>query len=1326
MIIGKKALILAVLASLLFGVLSAHALPIAYTDARVPNSLRPVVHTGSGVYYPSGTYFFSETDLRIAARSIPMVWERHYRSNRVVRDSKGEWVFAAPTDGPMGFGWHNTWLCRIEGDSFKTANGLYINFTKDANGNYLPNTSAGFTLLKTASGYEILENGSFTYIFDTQGKLTAVRDSAGNSATLQYDADGKLNTVKDIIGRQIFSFSYNTDGRIATVTDLAGRVVSYDYDSFGNATQVRYNSSIAATYAYNTNHGITTKANGVGDSYTILYKPKWEDRGVVQKITDPAGNSSSFVYDFANRIYYHTDYSGITYKHYLNADGKLLQTEEVRNDGQNIPRTKIEYLSSRVTKITDALGNIIQTQTDEWGNTIKKTDEDGNEWRYGYDSKNNQISITDPLGTITRYEYDSNGNRTKEIQAAGTTDESIRTYSYSSFKDLLTSSNNGELTSYEYDTVGNLTKITEPEGGVTTMTYDVIGNLTSRTTPLVGSTTFENYDFKDNAGKVTDPNGAVTMYTYDQLGRIKTITSQADNGVTQYFYVGTNSGSCTSCSSSGGGTGKVSAIIFPEGNRIDYSYDTAGNLTKVTDNDGNSINYTYDNRGNKTKEEIFDVSGTLQKTVSMQYDLLNRLVKTINPDGGQIITAYNKRSSRSTIVSPNNVITTYSYDQLNRIIKASRPDDVQVAYTYDRRNNLIMVSDANGNITTYDYDKRNRMIKNISPDTGSTSYSYDRNGNLKTKTDAKQITTTYTYDTANRLMQINSPDPKDNIYYTYDTCLNGKGLLCTMVDPSGATSYEYTKKGQIAKEIKTIDSSTFTTEYGYNKNGNTTTTKYPSGRTISYSYANNKVTTIVNNGTAIATKIAYKPFGGLNALTFGNGISLTNKYDQQYRLTNLNAQGIQNLSYSYDKDGNVTVVTDNLDVSKIKTYGYDPLDRLTNAQGPWGVLGYSYDRMGNRKTETYNDVTTSYGYKPNSNLLTSVAGQKNYDFAYDGNGNTITENSRIYIYNQNQRLVRVAEQSIAKNEQGQDVTTTITKVEYTYNGKGQRVKKINNSQTTYFVFDQQGRIIEESGSTTVDYVFLDDSLLAKIENGTNSYVHVDHLGTPTKMTDEQKQLIWEISVMPFGEIFNISGMTSNHFRFPGQYYDQETGLNYNYFRDYNPSIGRYAEADPIGLYGGINLFVYVSSNPQNGIDIFGLTAKCSPHEDGIVNNPGFIRYGSNIVSRFFEKKFHCGFHCYLENRDKYCPQDPGAECCYDESKLLVTREHKYAGCMGSNDDYRCNSFEGCWKHQYDDRGGPSSPWGPLGEKTSKQYEKDHSKPPEDPYSKVRIPVLILL
>ncbi|MBI3014627.1 MAG: RHS domain-containing protein [Candidatus Tectomicrobia bacterium] len=104
------------------------------------------------------------------------------------------------------------------------------------------------------------------------------------------------------------------------------------------------------------------------------------------------------------------------------------------------------------------------------------------------------------------------------------------------------------------------------------------------------------------------------------------------------------------------------------------------------------------------------------------------------------------------------------------------------------------------------------------------------------------------------------------------------------------------------------------------------------------------------------------------------------------------------------------------------------------------------------------------------------------------------------------------------------------------------------------------------------------------------YVHTDHLGTPVMMTDEQGQTVWEVDMEPFGEttITAQPGVTLN-LRFPGQYFDEETGLDYNYFRDYDPSTGRYVEPDPIGIQQGANpLYSYVDNNPMNWIDLLGL------------------------------------------------------------------------------------------------------------------------------------------
>lgn len=109
------------------------------------------------------------------------------------------------------------------------------------------------------------------------------------------------------------------------------------------------------------------------------------------------------------------------------------------------------------------------------------------------------------------------------------------------------------------------------------------------------------------------------------------------------------------------------------------------------------------------------------------------------------------------------------------------------------------------------------------------------------------------------------------------------------------------------------------------------------------------------------------------------------------------------------------------------------------------------------------------------------------------------------------------------------------------------------------------------------------------------FIHSDHLNTPQVLTDSNQEIVWRVEQQsPFGEaeinrdpdgdatevVFNL--------RFPGQYYDEETGTNYNYYRTYDPSLGRYIQSDPIGLNGGIKTYAYVGGNPINRGDPTGL------------------------------------------------------------------------------------------------------------------------------------------
>ena len=151
---------------------------------------------------------------------------------------------------------------------------------------------------------------------------------------------------------------------------------------------------------------------------------------------------------------------------------------------------------------------------------------------------------------------------------------------------------------------------------------------------------------------------------------------------------------------------------------------------------------------------------------------------------------------------------------------------------------------------------------------------------------------------------------------------------------------------------------------------------------------------------------------------------------------------------------------------------------------------------------------------------------------------------------------------------------------------------MTQTETRIFHYDQIGHLIAEtnqSGQMLAELVYLGDQLLAMIKPGESAYYfHNDHLGTPQVLMDDTQTIAWKAVYTPFGEAVASIQTVENPFRFPGQYYDSETGLHYNYFRYYNPQTGRYITPDPIGLEGGINLFAYVANNPPNFLDPFGL------------------------------------------------------------------------------------------------------------------------------------------
>jgi RHS repeat-associated protein len=1117
--------------------------------------------------------------------------------------------------GSVGKKWTHTYDMNLVGiyDGsiiFNEGNGKGRFYTKNGD-TYVSQPGDYSTLTKYSDGtFVIAEKDGVKYNFDTNGKITSTVDRNGNTMTFAY-TNGNLSTVTDPAGRTV-DFSYDTSNRISSIVDPGGALYTLTY----------------------TDGMLSTVSNPDGGTWSYTY----DNNGFMLTKTDPNNNVTSYTYDSSGRE-----------RSATNREGQVKAM--TYSPGDN------------TSQMTEDNGGVWTFKYDtKLGVLLRKADPDGNITSYTYDQNKNMLSKKVPDGSVTSYTYDSNGNMTSMTDALGQT----TTYTYNAFGQTTSITDpQGNKTSHTYDVKGDLSSTTDPTGGTTTYAYDSKGNVTSITN-AAGQTTTLTYDQYNNVSTITDSTGSTTKLTYDVNGNI---TSQTDANGNTVGYVYDQFNHLLSVTDSAGNTTKYT--YDKNGNRISktdangnityYEYDSEGHLIQVKDALGDITTYTYGGTGCPScgggGDKLTSVTDANGNTTSYVYDSSGRKIKDIDALGNVTSYSYDANGNLVSKTDANGHTTYFTYDPLGRIASQTDALNDVVSFAYSPQGQVTKVTDPLRNVTTYTYDAAGRIIKKVSADTGTTTYTYNPTGTMATKTDADGVTIQYFYDGLNRISKIDFPDSSQDITYTYDTCTNGKGRLCAVVDPTGTTMYEFDALGRIVKETHTVLGVTYVTGYSYDKANTIATIVYPSGRRVEYDYDQlNRVMDVsstMKDIVPLATNVAYDPVSNMKSVAFGNGLEQSWTYDSDDRISSIVAGSVMNLSYTYDPVGNITSISDGLDPSKSKTYSYDAVNRLSGAAGPWGSLAWTYDANGNRLSQT-DDTTYSYSYS--ANRLMSI---NNTQYKYDNNGNTTSDGMKKFIYNQNQRLVMVTE-------------TDKTLGQYMYNAKGQRVIKETGSasansasaQNTVYHYDLSGNLIEETdgnGKLITDYVYLNGKPLAMITkqgNGeTTYYYHDDHLGTPAVMTDKLQKEVWNVQFDPFGNEVQRNGRqgsyirdVTNNLRFPGQYYDSETGLNYNYYRDYNPVTGRYVEADPIGIEHGSNsLFAYVGNNTTGRIDSFGLKC-CSFIRARKYWDPPMI--SPQLPSDISNLKVECLWDCQANNILTYGSCSPlEAQNMADETKF---------------------------------------------------------------------------
>ena len=250
------------------------------------------------------------------------------------------------------------------------------------------------------------------------------------------------------------------------------------------------------------------------------------------------------------------------------------------------------------------------------------------------------------------------------------------------------------------------------------------------------------------------------------------------------------------------------------------------------------------------------------------------------------------------------------------------------------------------------------------------------------------------------------------------------------------------------------------------------------------------------------------------------------------------------------------------------------------------------NRAGRSWTQGGSTSTDSATYAATSNRLLSVArGGQSRSLGYDGSGN-VPADTRFdgtafgYGYDGDGRLATVTRNALPE-------------ASYGYDAFGRRVLKTAGGVTTHFMHDSDGHLLAEAtgaGATTTEWLWLGDTPLAVVADVDTAsprllWFHTDQLGTPQKLTDQAGNLAWDAVLEPFGELAGLTvNLVAQPLRLPGQYADPATGLHQNWWRDYDPSLGRYLQPDPLGIRAGSNLYLYANANPASSVDQDGQQA----------------------------------------------------------------------------------------------------------------------------------------
>ncbi|RKP46385.1 RHS repeat-associated core domain-containing protein [Trinickia fusca] len=1098
-----------------------------------------------------------DTDFELPG-PLPIVWRRFYSSH----DGR--------TDGLFGQGWSVPYSVElriarnaagvIESLTYTDEQGREIVFPPVAAGHSHYSVPEGMYLICTDGGHYIVETVDGLYRDFGTARAGAGEPHDGELHDGESRETLKLLRLEDRNSNWLALHYEAIEGaqRLARLTDSCGRVLRLDYAD-GLAQRV----------------AAVRLARGVeGEPEEVLIRYDYTEQGQLANVTDRTGHLvRHFTYE--NGLMTGQTLPG-GLKCFYAWQGEGATARVVRHwtdDGESyVFEANVE---ERSTVVTDQLGRMTRWEWNADRQPTAYTDAEGHVWRLEWNELRQLVRAIDPTGAQTQFEYDELGRQIARTNALGQTERT----DWNAFFDVpvaeIDAANHRRV--YRYDERGNVTV-------------------------------------------AIDPGGFRTQYYYDEPGLVHTICD-ARGGYKRLEW---------------NRRAQLSAYTDCSGKTTRFAYDGRGVLTRVTDALGQETVYTSDALGRIM--EIIAADGSRQ---GFRYDVAGRLIEIV--DANARSTRY-ERNARGLLVS--------RADAAGRVVR----------FGYDAAHRLATLTNENRETYRFKYNGIDRLIEEIGLDCVSKAYEYDARGLGIRTTDAAStraaLTTAYTRDAVGRVTAKEAGDLL--CAYTYGkTGLLAKAEQFTRYGAQPALQnrvvFTYGPRG----EVLTESSATGHLEHRYDELSNRIATELPDGRTINWLYYGSGHLHQINLDGMVVTDIERDDLHREVLRTQGR-LSSRFGYDVLGRRTRHEALG------GMQAAGEPEAFT------LAKAWQYDPSGELIGKRHSLhGRTDYRYDTTGRIESMSGTGMTSEvFRWDAAANLVSGEhrGGYVEYNrlrmyedkrFEYDVYGRLSKKLSgpfkqQAFEYDTAHRLTRVT--TLQGNGQGT--------IAFEYDALGRRIRKSNGYQSTEFLWDGMRLLQERYGADEVTYLYEPDSYvpLARIDTrpaeaandarreateeaqqGNVYYFQNDVSGLPEELTDTQGRIVWQARYRVWGNALQEEWTLPKpeepvaewgkllpapkpmgpmpppqNLRFQGQYLDRETGLHYNTFRFYDPDIGRFITHDPIGLWGGENLYQY-SPNPLTWIDPWGW-ACIKNKEDGMAREARAKdvlerRYGKeNVIS----------------------------------------------------------------------------------------------------------------